>query len=403
MKIPIIKISQNGNTFYVGKILAADLLKVATSKIRRNYSTQESQGYLNEIDKKVRSEIEKGSIWYLKDVLVDPNVQRRQSEKRLKEIGEYLSSSDAIYPNSIIINLASRDDNKKAEELVKISDNEISYDDKEIVVTVIDGQHRLGGFRYCELANLPDNFELLVTIMIGLEISQQAELFGVINGRQVPVSKSILYDLSELSEQDYTEVVTAHLISKWFNINKQSPLFGKIKMLGYGEGTISQAAFIDALLPLIAKPQRLVSDNILIPVLRETYLKKDDKDIIKKLYDYFKAFKEIFFIEWNYETHLTDKIKYILTKSTGISGLFFAYPTFYCYLHAKQDFQFSTIYSLIEKLKAKNFDFSSKKYGGGGVQVQRQLCNDMLAIIFEGQNIASMRREYIEYFNKHVK
>lgn len=325
---------------------------------------------------------------------------------RLKDIGGYISKANSIFPNSIIINLSLRnnDESKNSEneddlkKYIKVYDDEIDFDEKYVVANIIDGQHRLGGFEYTDQANL-DKYEMIVTIMIGLEPAQQAELFGTINGKQKSVNKSVLYDLSAMTENEYTVSVTAHLITTWFNISEKSPLYNKIKMLGVGEGTISQAAMIESLVPLMKKKNIKISkeftDNMILPIFLREFNKKNSKKIIKQLYDYFKCFKEIFPEEWEYEMKNGDKNKYILNKTTGITGILIAYTTIYCYQYYNSDFSYRNLYSLISKLKEKDMDFSSQAYIGGSKQLQKNLAVNIILKIFNKEEIVEFRNNFI--------
>lgn len=404
MRINTLEINQDGNVFYVGKIKAADLVSFATTKVRKANKMYEFNNYLEEVEETTALKLIEKDIWYLKD-MPELNIQRAASKKRLSEIGEYISKANSIFPNSIIINLSLKDGNNLGEkdifEIVNIGDNYIEFDENEITATIIDGQHRLGGFNYTDDKQYYlENFELIVTIMIGLEISQQAELFSTINGKQKAVNKSVLYDLTEVSESEYTELVTSHLVAKWFNINDASPLKNKIKMLGTGEGTVSQSAFIDAFMTLIQekdlKVEKIYSNNFILPVFRQYYLDGNTKAVIKHLYDYFKSFKELFNEEWEFTkpTYQSDK-KFILNKSTGISALIYAFPIIYVYLKQSGNVTYHDFYSLLYCLKQKNFDFSSEKYSGGGKQLQRNLAENILNTIFDQDQIMDLKNDFV--------
>lgn len=403
MKIDIIKINQDGNVFYVGKILARDLINIATTKVRGSLSSEKFNTYLEEIDSIIRDEINEGNIWYLKDSIEDVNIQRKKSKERLQEIGNYINRANSIFPNSIIINLSMReapieDKDIDINQLIQITDNSLYFDETKVVANIIDGQHRLGGFEYANNIYL-DKYELIVTIMIGLEPAQQAELFATINGKQKAVNKSVLYDLSSMTENEYSMSVTAHLITSWFNVNEKSPLRNKIKMLGEGEGTISQAAMIEAIVPLIKEKNISFNDaeeiNKVLPVLNEEFKKQDSKIIIKFLYDYFKCFKEVFPYEWEYNVRQNDIKKYILNKTTGISGILMAFSNVYSYQNYINDFSYNTLVILIEKLVGK-IDFTSEIYKGGSKDIQKKLANDISKILFKTDDLYKYRYQMIQ-------
>lgn len=407
MRINVIKVNQNDNIFYVGKMKAKDLIKIATTKVRSAKSLDEYSNYLNEIDESIRERIDEGDVWYLKNLGEDPNIQRRESKKRLTEIGEYITKPDSLFPNSIIVNLTLKDPGEidNISSYIRIYDGYIDFDENNVIASIIDGQHRLGGFKYTsgseeEKDYYLEKYELIVTIMIGLEIPQQAELFGTINGKQTPVNKSILYDLRGVSEKEYTELVTAHLIIKWFNIHDKSPLRGKIKMLGSGEGTISQSALVDSIMPLIEDKKIKFNElnyksNLLIPIFRKCYLENDTGYIMKNLYNYFRAFKYVFPEEWNYKLNRSDKKKYILNKTTGIGAILIAYPTIYCYLYSEHDYSYEMLVKLIEKLKNKGLEFTSDKYKGGSKQTQKDLAIDILQTLFFDDEMVNYQKNFI--------
>ena len=394
MKIPIIRINQNENLFFIGKIKVEDLVAIATNKIRKTYDKSKLKGYFDEIDDKITHKINQGNIWYLKDLLNDPNIQREQSKKRVKEIGKYLENSSISFPNSIIINLSSAKTGFLANELVKVQSDYIEFDEKDIVATVIDGQHRLAGFNYInneeKKKKLLSEFDLIVTMFIDLTVGQQAEMFAIVNGKQKPVNKSILYDLTELSEEEYTELMTGHLITKWFNVNEKSPWYGKIKMLGTGEGRLSQAAFIDAILPLFNEISLNRRKNKPLPVLRPYFLQKKEPFIMKILLYYFRAFRKLFEHEW-------DNPKYILTKTTGINGILKLFPYIFYELYNQNNLENYDAY--VEKVsKLENFNFSSKKYKGGGIGIQNQLYEDMFKVLFMNVNVKELESKYLKYY-----
>jgi len=199
--------------------------------------------------------------------------QRYLSQKRLREIGEYIKKPRATFPNSIIINLdptkarfIASPDGRRGTLIIK----------KEMgVAWIIDGQHRLLGFNYSE----GKEFDLLVSAYLGLNIPDQATIFKIINSTQVGVSPSLIYDLIDLTKDAEFSEKRAHEIVKALNEDDDSPWKNKIKMLGTCEGIISQAAFIIEL-------KRLLQDQIF-----KEYLEGEQIKILK---DYFLAIKNYF-------------------------------------------------------------------------------------------------------------
>jgi len=407
MEIKAIKINQDGNEFYIARIKARDLINIATIKMRKSYGSQQHKNYLDQVDEKVSNEIEKGAIWYLKDTKDNNEIQRKQSKERMKEIGDYISDPNSLFPNAIIINLRKKEetDFSATRETSWLEFDEknslLRFDEHKVVATVIDGQHRLGGFNYTKNKDYYlDNYELVVSIMIDLDIAVQAEMFSTINGKQRPVSKSVLYDLSELSESEYTELVTSHLIVKWFNVDFNSPLKDKIKMLGDGYGTISQSAFIDALSPLFSLKTRYSKNTRQFPIFYREYINKSYSEIMQKLFDYFTLFEKYFKNEWNYITVRKDDVRYILNKTTGITGLLIAYPVIYKSLLEEGEYDSQKLEIYIKRLKENHFDFSSDKYPGGSSSNQNKLADNLLETLFSKNEISELKERLVHAYPK---
>lgn len=380
MRIKTISVNQNGNVFYIGKMKAADLVRIATTKIRNQRTSEDYHAFLNEVDSLVSNEIKDGDVWYLKKMdLKNENLQRSQSLERLKNIGKDISKINNIFPNAIICNISPYDNELDIETVIKVTNDFIEFNENQVEFSIIDGQHRLGGFNYTDdVDKYLDRYEMVVSILIGLTPAQQAELFATINGKQKPVSKSVLYDLSSMTQDEYTEQVMAHLITTWFNVNENSPLYNKIKMLGYGEGTISQAAMIEAIQPLFSqKKSKTEFDS---PVLRELYVNKDRKKIVQLIFDYLKCF-----ISYFEKNDYNDPKHEIYLKSTGVCGLLKAFPTIYSRVYndnfSRED-NFKNLYYLIEK-KLNNFKPLSTVYPGGGGTVQKKFAQDIISYLFD--------------------
>jgi hypothetical protein len=152
---------------------------------------------------------------------------------------------------------------------------------------------------------------------------------------------------------------------------------------------------IDALLPLI-QDKKINKNMRVFPVFRNSYLKNDTKFIMQQLFNYFSCYSKLFPIEWNYQMKRGDEKKYILNKTTGISGILFAYPTIYAYCMYHNNYKRDFLCELLEKLKIKNFNFSSDKYAGGSKSTQNQLADDILSTLFSEEEIKLYRENYFE-------
>jgi DGQHR domain-containing protein len=150
---------------------------------------------------------------------------------------------------------------------------------------ILDGQHRVAAFRYLE-PEKRSKYELLVVFLVGIPFYQQAELFAIINGKQKPVNRSIIYDLfgyapigGDKEERLYEGLMAVERfcshVTRILNRFQESPWLAKIKMRGPGdEGIISQAAVVQYLSALV-EPKAYTKRLKVLPVLYPFFKKSD--------------------------------------------------------------------------------------------------------------------------------
>lgn len=108
-------------------------------------------------------------------------IQREQNKAKVAQIKKYLKLKNASFPNSIILNTSSDCINYNSTTL------DLQIKKSETTFSILDGQHRLSGFS----ENEQINFELVVSIFVGLQEDQQANLFSTINSTQTKVDPSL--------------------------------------------------------------------------------------------------------------------------------------------------------------------------------------------------------------------
>ena len=208
--LDILKVKQPIGTIYVAKISPELLLQMSTVDRRRIVDDDEVLG-----------------------------IQRELRPEKVSQIKNYLSTIDATFPNSIIVNTISKFVINETETQLTIEINDSTF-------TIIDGQHRVEGFR----ENILGNFELIVAIFKDLRIEQQANIFSTINSQQTKVDPSHNYNL-ELDSTVFTPVKMIIEVAQSFNFDKESPWCNNIRLLGGGYGIISLSAFVKPLLSLV--------------------------------------------------------------------------------------------------------------------------------------------------------
>lgn len=220
-------------------------------------------------------------------------IQRAHKEERDIQIGRFITSDHPFFPNTIIINIPLAYDDSYYQN------NRLKVDIKAQTAYIIDGQHRLKAFqsKYSNKTVL----NLVVAAYFDLELPTIAEIFTRINYFQKPVNKSIVYDLLDFNhDPDFKIYTEAHSIAITLNTKVKSPFYNVIKILGVGDGLLSQASFVEAL-----------STKYKIMSLLGKFSKDDKIDIIEK---YFTSIKNAFPLKWASDNS-------ILTRTIGFNAL----------------------------------------------------------------------------------
>ena len=166
--------------------------------------------------------------------------QRTLTERRLKEIGNFINLPTASFPNSIILAANYRVDDGLIEESpnlkwsFSIEDDAtgfLSIPTDAKLAPIIDGQHRLFGFNHAAPHHL--DMPLLCCVFFDLPKPYQAFLFATINSNQRPVSKSLTYELFGYNVQDevpekWTPEKFAVFLTRKLATDSNSPFFQHI-------------------------------------------------------------------------------------------------------------------------------------------------------------------------------
>ena len=308
----LIEVEQPIGKYYIAKVNAKDLLKISCSDERK--FNEELEEYLG--------------------------TQRELNKSKINSLKEYIKTSDATFPNTIIGTLVGDNysvmrENDKIKKIIVNIDTENEY---ERPFRIIDGQHRLYSFKDEDI----EKFDLLVAIFVDASINDQAYIFSVINTTQTKLNPSLLQDLTALSKVTTPEQVV-NAITRKFN-NEEGPLYKKIKMLGKKdktspEGILSQYTFSKPIINYIYNPKdakklrelliqngnnrKSLPNNLYGKrIFWKYYNNIEQKQIYLMLLAYFTAMREIFKDEWGNE-------KYILCKTTGYTAFMNLFSDFY--------------------------------------------------------------------------
>ncbi|MGA2078493.1 MAG: DGQHR domain-containing protein [Syntrophobacteraceae bacterium] len=278
-RIPVLGVEQPIGGFFIGVLPAKILREITYSDIRRleNRSVETYTG-----------------------------IERPISPQRVAEIKQYIKSVDATFPNSIIVAV-------KRTDVVDARDGFLTLRLHNKAAKIIDGQHRLAGFD--SLDGDGNNFEMVVAIFVEMDVEDQAMVFATINLKQTKVSRSLVYDLFELTKTRSPQK-TCHDLAKTLNSDEGSPFYHRIKLLGRSldiyEGTLTQGTFVKYLLPKISSQPDIDRDilkrklNVSVDqqdinrgqIFREYFARNEDWAILKVMRNYFSAIATSFPSEW---------------------------------------------------------------------------------------------------------
>lgn len=348
--IPVIKATQPIGDIYIAKINAVDLLRMSSVDRRHIDNEDEVIG-----------------------------IQRPLRMDKIREIKRYLTTQNATFPNSIIVNV-------NRNNFVEETNNEIILNDSADTFTIIDGQHRLYGFEDYQ----GREFELIITIFVGLDISLQSEVFSIINSQQTKVDPSLNINL-ELADKKETPTKKLVQIAQTFNIDKDSPWCHQIKMLGaQSEGIISLSAFVRPLFNLTFPERRLTDiknelnacypkfpdfENIKIDTQRYPfwpfYVSQNPSMIYKILHNYFRAFSQVLSSDWMSEES-------ILNKTSGYNAMIKLLGDILPIGFSRGDLTESFFIEILSPLSKMTGCITSEVYGSSGMYSSNSLYKDLL-------------------------
>lgn len=277
-----------------------------------------------------------GNIEYSRrEINNNQGYQRQLDDKRLNQIKKNIfhkikleiegNQKQCIFPSSIILSLNNEEidieDSKTTIEMHKVVNNNKFF--------VVDGQHRFESFKqlYDQSSDSKvkywiENYKFNCVLLLNFDLWEEALIFSDINFHQKPVNKSMFYDLfgimyNENLPKEYSSIYLAHIIVQFMQKTPLSPFNNKIKMLGTGFGFISQAALVNAILPLFKKESIWFNAYV---QYEQNKSKKSIKWLPFELIAFFDSVKITFNNSW--PTDNQDNIKSsIIYKTTGVGAL----------------------------------------------------------------------------------
>lgn len=287
--------------------------------------------------------------------------QRELMARRLKDIGRFIDTGSAAFPNTIILaaNYREEDGLIEEEDGRKWSFNEPSEGAVGILeipqcvklAPIIDGQHRLFSFNFAENTDRL-NMPLACAVYFDLPKPYQASLFATINANQRPVSRSQTYELfgyniEDESPEKWTPEKLAVFLSRKLNTEEDSPFHRHIVISAEndlapslaearrsGSWAVSTATTVEGIVRLISSnpkvdaykmagavryegKDRTVLESAKDPSktpLRNLYIAKNDDLVYTSVRNYFTAIASTLWRDASPDSYIR--------KTVGIQALF---------------------------------------------------------------------------------
>lgn len=307
-------------------------------------------------------------------------IQRPLQPRRVEELHSYVNFIDATFPTSIILAIDSDYARFDEESGYLTISNTVEGDDAPTIAfrnlcRVIDGQHRIAGLE----GSKQEKFDVIVSIFIGSDISDQAYVFATVNLEQTKVNKSIAYDLFELA-RTRSPIKTCHNIAVALDLTEGSPFYHRIKRLGVAtEGrqseTLTQSTFVNSLIDYISDDPKQDRDDLIRGerlkhvqgrdaqrlCFRNLFIDDQDVKVGKIIEQYFVAVHERWAEAWDYTGP-----GIMLNRTNGFRALMKLFGKIYVSLASPGDYVSSDRFlTLFRRVDASWDSFNVKNYRPG--------------------------------------
>jgi DGQHR domain-containing protein len=322
-------------------------------------------------------------------------IQRPLQQRRVDQLQDYVNYIDATFPTSIIIAVDSDYAEFDEDTGFLTLSNTVQGEDAPSTAfrnlcRVIDGQHRIAGLEGLK----QKKFDVIVSIFIGSDISDQAYVFATVNLEQTKVNKSIAYDLFELA-RTRSPIKTCHNIAVALDRDASSPFYERIKRLGVAtEGrnaeTLTQSTFVNSLVDYISNNPKQDRDDLIRNeklqhvkgkdaqrlCFRNLFIDEEDVKIGKIIEQYFLAVQDRWPNAWKYRG-----TGIMLNRTNGFRALMKIFGKAYNYLASPGDYvakgQFLELFNRVDA-RWDSFNVQNYRPGTSGeVELRRFLEKSM--------------------------
>lgn len=166
--------------------------------------------------------------------------QRSLDEKRGRDIAAYIDSGLGTIPSSIVLSAQ-----PEANLQYNRPNRTLSFDKNSRSFLILDGQHRVYGFRLAE-----SRLRVPVVIYNNLTRTEEARLFMDINTKQRPVPNELILDIKRMAETESNSEALLRDVFDAFDGRPESPLYGMMSPFERKKGKISRVTFNNAIKPI---------------------------------------------------------------------------------------------------------------------------------------------------------
>lgn len=390
IKVPAIKVEQPLGTFYAFALNARALLNVTYSQTAEVIEATSKDTSL------------KSYAFF--------GTQRRENPRRLDEISQFIQSSDATFPNAIILaaNYDERgvlvdDDTMRWRVSEENGCLSLTIPENATRASIIDGQHRLHAFNELSASVENADMQLLCAVFLELPTPYHAFVFATINFNQVKVPRSLAYqlfgfDVEQKPSKFWVPETAAVSIARLLGASKESPFEGCI-ITGLRSSRkedisvdaltqISLATVVDGILRLISKnpkedreamrkagntekTREILTEESGLP-LRRFYLEDNDRAVYEVIRNYFTAISNVIWKNAENGSYLR--------KTVGVQAQFDVLKEMLTRIpltkaHLSEE-AFTTALSACKGLNALNPDYQASGIG------RTRIRTDMLRLIY---------------------
>lgn len=328
--------------------------------------------------------------------------QRGENKKRLEEIASFIRTTEATFPNAIILAANYDQEGRYIEEndprrwsVNGATDGSWMLHIPSLSArsaSIIDGQHRLHAFNKLPPDATERAMELLCVVFLELPTPYHAYVFATINFNQKKVDRSLAYelfgfDVDEKPALFWSPETLAVYLTRLMNTDKESPLYRSIfpvadsdklftdtDELPNEDVRVSMATIVDGILRLISKnpkedrnlvrrpENKELGRETLAPIkdvpLRALYIQSNDKAIYDLLCNYFSAVRS--------KVWATAGEGSYLRKTVGVQALFDVLKELLCDLPiTASNFSVETLSATLQP--CSNLDANGDKYQASGI------------------------------------